>query len=340
MKNKNKWKECTFDLGDFPLESSETLLSGKLCYHQLGALNALKDNLILMPTYYGGRALSNRPWVDDPSSPFYGKDFCLVIPCLFGAGESSSPSNTLGAQAGPYFPTISLLDNVQAQRALLKANFSDAKPRMVMGWSMGGMQALQWAYEYPDRVGSVLAICATAKCYPHNYVFLEGVASALTADSDFANGHYVKPPTRGLTAFAKVYAGWAYSQTFFRNGCYRELGFESIEALLTFWVEDHLQQDANDLLVQLRTWQRGDIYESSSYFGPLTKPLSCPGILMPSKSDLYFTMADAHEDAQTLGIDCQPLESDFGHIAGAPGRLMIETQTIFNTVQNLLNTIE
>jgi homoserine O-acetyltransferase len=340
LKNINKWKECEFDLGDFELESSEILLSGKLYYHQLGALSAPKDNLILIPTYYGGRGISNRAWVDDPSSPFNGEDFCLVIPCLFGAGESSSPSNTTGTQAGPDFPTISLLDNVRAQRALLKANFMDAKPRMVMGWSMGGMQALQWAYEYPDCVGSVLAICATAKCYPHNYVFLEGVASALMADSDFANGHYVKPPTRGLTAFATVYAGWAYSQAFFRDGCYRELGFESVEAVLEFWVEDHLQQDANDLLVQLRTWQRGDIAGPSSHLEQLMRPLSCPAMLMPSNSDLYFTVTDASEDAQKLGIDCQPLESDFGHIAGAPGRLTTETQTIFRAVQSLLNKTE
>jgi len=93
LKNSNKWVELEFDLGDFPLESGEVLLNGKLYYHQLGALNAPKSNLILMPTYYGGQGVSNRAWVDDPLSPLHARDYCVVIPCLFGAGESSSPSN-------------------------------------------------------------------------------------------------------------------------------------------------------------------------------------------------------------------------------------------------------
>lgn len=336
MKNIKEWGRYEFDLGDFTLASGEVLLSGKLCYHQFGALNALKNNLIIMPTYYGGKGVSNKPWVDDPSSPFYGQDFCLIIPCLFGAGESSSPSNTSGSQAGPNFPEISLGDNVSAQRQLLAESFLDAKPRMVMGWSMGGMQAIQWAHQYPGHVGSVLAICATAKCYPHNQVFLEGVASALTADADFADGHYVAPPKRGLTAFAKVYAGWAYSQPFYRDGRYRELGFASIDQLFEFWVQDHLEQDANDLLLQLRTWHGGNIIESNQHSGDVVEQLSCPGIIMPSSSDLYFTAVDARQDANDLGLDCQILESDFGHIAGGPGRLPAETQMIFNAAANLL----
>jgi homoserine O-acetyltransferase len=340
LKNIKEWEQHEFDLGDFMLASGEVLLNGKLCYHQFGALNALKNNLIIMPTYYGGKGISNKPWVDDPSSPFYGQDFCLIIPCLFGAGESSSPSNTSGSQAGPNFPEISLGDNVCAQRQLLAVSFLDAKPRMVMGWSMGGMQAIQWAHQYPGHVGSVLAICATAKCYPHNQVFLEGVASALTADADFADGHYVAPPKRGLTAFAKVYAGWAYSQPFYRDGRYRELGFESIDQLLEFWVQDHLEQDANDLLLQLRTWQSGNIIGSDQHSGRAVEQLSCPGIIMPSSSDLYFTAADARQDANDLGLNCQILESDFGHIAGGPGRLPAETQVIFNAVENLLAQTE
>jgi homoserine O-acetyltransferase len=201
---------------------------------------------------------------------------------------------------------------------------------------MGGMQALQWGHQYPDRVRSVLAICATAKCYPHNRVFLEGLASALSADAEFADGHYASPPTRGLTAFATVYAGWAYSQAFYRNGLYRQLGFESIEELLAFWVRDHLCQDANDLLVQLRTWQDGNIADTGDDSTGVVRPLSCPGILMPASSDLYFTAGDAARDARDLGADCQILDSHFGHIAGGPGRLPPETRTIFTAVQTLL----
>ncbi|MCX2980798.1 alpha/beta fold hydrolase [Halieaceae bacterium IMCC14734] len=331
-----KWQEYEFDLGNFPLQSGEVLSNGKLHYHQFGALNAPKSNLILMPTYYGGCGIDNYPWVDDPSSPLHGGDYCVIIPCMFGAGESSSPSNTGVAQAGADFPTLSLVDNVRAQRELIKCRFADAIPCLVMGWSMGGMQALQWAQLYPERVGSLLAICATAKCYPHNRVFLDGVASALMADAEFADGHYTAAPERGLTAFAKVYAGWAYSQAFFRDALYRELGFESIDELLSFWVEDHLNQDANNLLVQLNTWRNTDS-TSIGHAGEVTlQKLRCPGVLMPSSSDLYFTAADAARDAAKLGAQLKILESDFGHIAGGPGRLADETQEIFKTMEVLL----
>ena len=336
LKDKGNWQELELDLGDFPLASGEVLKEARLHYHQIGAVNAPKDNLIVMPTYYGGRAMSNRAWVDHPESPLHAQDYCIVIPSMFGAGESSSPSNTTGAQAGPHFPRISLADNVRAQHQLLASRFEHARPRLVMGWSMGGMQALQWAREYPSEVGSVLAICATAKCYPHNHVFLEGIASTLAADAAFAHGHYSEPPTRGLTAFATVYAGWAYSQAFYRDARYRELGFDSIEQLLAFWVEDHLAQDANDLLTQLRTWQSGDIFGAVSATGEPAPRLQCPGILMPSSRDLYFTAEDAARDAAILGLECQTLVSDFGHVAGGPGRLKQETRQIFEAIRQLL----
>ncbi len=336
LKNQHEWQEKDIELGDFPLQSGEILRNGRLHYHQLGALNAPEDNLVLMPTYYGGRASGNRPWVDDPASPLHGGEYCVVIPCLFGAGESSSPSNTQGAQAGPHFPAISLADNVRAQRELLRARFEDARPRLVVGWSMGGMQAVQWARLYPERVGGWLAVCATARCYPHNRVFLEGVASALKADRAFAGGHYSAAPEKGLRAFATVYASWAYSQVFFRDGLYRELGFDSIEALLAFWVRDHLAQDANDLLAQLRTWQHGDTAVANSADESAAAVARCRGVLMPCSSDLYFTPADAALDAQMLGAELELLQSDFGHIAGGPGRLPDETRQIFAAMRTLL----
>lgn len=334
LNTQDEWREFDFPLGDFPLQSGEVLHNGRLHYHQLGALNAPKNNLVLLPTYYGGRGAGNRPWVDLPDSPLHGGEYCVVIPCLFGAGESSSPSNTQGAQAGPHFPLLGVADNVCAQRALLKARFADARPRLVMGWSMGGMQALQWARLFPGHAGSWLAVCATAGCYPHNQVFLEGVASALRADAAFADGHYTAPPVRGLSAFATVYAGWAYSQAFYRDGLYRDLGFSSIEDLLEYWVADHLAQDANDLLAQLRTWQSA---------GPVTAvarapggPAGSTGLLMPCSTDLYFTAEDAARDAGMLGARLDILQSDFGHIAGGPGRLPAETGQVFAAMKTLL----
>lgn len=342
LKNNESWQEFTFDLGNMACESGEVLMQAKLHYHQHGALNAQKDNLIIMPTYYGGEGVSNRAWVDDPLSPLHNKDYCIVIPCLFGAGESSSPSNTEGEQHGAHFPAMSYLDNVKAQHKLIATQFEGATIRLVMGWSMGGMQSLQWATHYPDKVQSALAICATAKCYPHNAVFLEGVAACLLADQAFNKGNYSTPPINGLTAFAKVYASWAYSQAFYRNGLYKQLGFESVDDVINYWIDDHLNQDANNLLTQLRTWQTGDVYKYKHDINSNenVEKLHCPTILMPSSSDLYFTETDARADAEQLGADCIPLQSDFGHVAGGPGRLPDETQAIYQAIATLLAKTE
>ena len=111
--------------------------------------------------------------------------------------------------------------------------------------------------QYPEMVDAILPFCASARTSPHNQVFLEGVKAALTADAAYAGGDYAAPPEAGLRAFGRVYAGWAYSQTFYRERLHRELGFETWEELLLAWERDHLEWDANDLLAKLRTWQSG-----------------------------------------------------------------------------------
>ena len=198
-----QWLIEDFEAGDLPLTSGETLYSARLRYHRIGELNAPKDNLILLPTYYGGAAAGNHPWVGD-NSPLDPDRYCIVIPSLLGAGESSSPSNTDGKQAGPCFPPVSLYDNVMLQKRLVERVFDDASIALAMGWSMGGMQALQWACLFPKQVRAVLATCCTARCYPHNRVFLEGVKAALTCDHTYAGGRYPPPTERGLRTLGRV----------------------------------------------------------------------------------------------------------------------------------------
>lgn len=335
----NQWLEDDFEAGDLPLSSGETLLSARLHYHQIGVLNAPKDNLILLPTYYGGAAAGNHPWVGH-DSPLNPDRYCIVIPSMLGAGESSSPSNTGGQQGGAGFPSVSLYDNVMLQKRLVDEVFGGASIALAMGWSMGGMQALQWGCLFPERVRAVLATCCTARCHPHNRVFLEGVKAALTCDQVFRNGHYEKPPERGLKAFARVYAGWAYSQAFFRNERWRTLGFDSIEALLTFWEKDHLAQDANNLLAVLVTWQGGDISTNpvfrSDYEAALAA-ITMPTRVMPCSTDLYFTAEDAARDAQRMpGARLEVLTSEWGHIAGGAGRESTSHRRVLAAARSLL----
>ena len=118
---------------------------------------------------------------------------------------------------GPHFPLITLWDNVACQHRLLTEHLGVKRIALVTGWSMAGCQAYQWGAQFPDMVNAILPFCSSAKTSPHNFVFLEGVKSALCADQNWMDGHYSSPPIKGLMAFARVYAGWAFSQTFYRE---------------------------------------------------------------------------------------------------------------------------
>jgi homoserine O-acetyltransferase len=106
--------------------------------------------------------------------------------------------------------------------------------KLVVGFSMGGQQAYQWAALYPDMVEAIAPICGSARTSPHNYLFLEGVKAALTTDAAFAEGWYQTPPVKGLRAFARVYMGWAFSQDFFREHEYGKMGLASLEDSVRF----------------------------------------------------------------------------------------------------------
>lgn len=331
--------EGRFAVGDLVLQSGEVLRDAELAYLQFGELNAEADNLVLLPTYYGGTHSGNTPLIG-AHGPLDPTRYCIVIPNLLGNGCSTSPTLAHPSQQGGHFPRVTLLDNVVAQQRLVAERFRNANLALVMGWSMGGMQALQWGCSFPGQVERIMSVCATARCWPHNRVFLEGVKAALTCDPAWEGGFYRHPPQAGLKAFARVYAGWAYSQAFFRDALYRQLGLESIDALLAFWEEDHLGQDANNLLAVLGTWQAADISANAQYrgdFAAALRAIRARTLIMPCSTDLYFTAHDAAwEAAHMSNAEYRPLVSDWGHCAGAPGRNPTDTRIILDACAELL----
>jgi len=65
-----------------------------------------------------------------------------------------------------------------------------------------------WGALFPDRVDKIAPICGSARTSPHNFVFLEGVRAALTADPAWQDGWFATQPVRGFQAMGRVYAGW------------------------------------------------------------------------------------------------------------------------------------
>jgi len=312
-----------YELGTVSLLSGEKLDSAFLIYKTYGKLNKSKDNVVVLPTFYTGSHQRNEGFFGIGRAIDPEKHFVVSIN-MFGNGFSSSPSNTPAPQDGPRFPHISLWDNIACQYKLITEHLEIDRIALVTGWSMAGCQAYQWAAQYPDFVDAILPFCASAKTSTHNYVFLEGVRAALCADQNWNNGDYDSPPVNGLKAFARVYAGWAFSQTFYRDSLFQEIGYETMEDLLIDWENDHVENwDANNLLAKLATWQASDISVGPLYNGDFEmalKAIQAKTILIPCTQDLYFPPEDnAIEASYIMNAELRPFDSPFGHCAANPG---------------------
>jgi homoserine O-acetyltransferase len=296
-------QEGVFELGDLRLESGETLPNAKLGYKTHGRLNADKSNVILYPTPYAAQH-GDIEWLIGPGRALDPDKHFIIVLDQLGNGLSSSPSNTPSPLDRMNFPAITIRDDVAAQHRLVSSGFGIRRVALVTGWSMGAQQAFQWAVSHPDIVERIAPFCGTAKTTPHNAVFLQSVRSALTADAAWMDGNYEDQPVKGMRAFSHVYAGWAFSQPFYKRGLYRQLGFTSLEDFITgFWEKRYARRDANNLLSMLRTWQLNDVGSTLGYGGSLERALGAikaTATVMAGETDLYFTPADIEADAASI----------------------------------------
>jgi homoserine O-acetyltransferase/O-succinyltransferase len=308
-----------FELGDVVLQCGITLPQAKLAYKTHGKLSASGDNAVVMPTFYGSRHVENEAMIGN-GRPLDPTQWFIIVPNMFGNGLSSSPSNTPPPFDRAAYPNITLYDNVVCQHRLLTEHLGIDHLRLVVGFSMGAQQAFQWGALYPEMVQAIAPLCGSARTSPHNYLFLEGVKAALTCDAAFADGWYENPPVKGLRAFSRVYAGWAFSQDFFREREYCKMGLASMEDAVRFLEGYFRRNDANDLLAMLWTWQHADISANRSYNGDFAATLGAiraRAIVMPSETDLYFRVRDNQLEVDLMpNAELRPIPSIWGHAAG------------------------
>ncbi|HEY6328250.1 MAG TPA: homoserine acetyltransferase, partial [Blastocatellia bacterium] len=194
---------------------------------------------------------------------------------------------------------------------------------------------------YPEFADRIVATSGTAKTYPHGIVRLEGQISAITTDAVFNGGDYTTPPAKGLEAFATVWIGWLFSQEWWRREKWREASsptttFEQFfENLRTHFIPD---ADANDLILQMRTWEHHDVGQTLGFNGDVERALrsiKVPFLYMPSETDLYFPVGDARYEAAFIPkVQLVPIPSLWGHTAGAAsnpadGKFLNETISRF-----------
>ncbi len=329
-----------FDLGSTRLQRGLTLPKAHIAYKTYGTLAADKSNVILYPTSYGAHHMDidwliGRERVLDPERYF------IVIPNQLGNGLSTSPSNLAEPFGLGRNPVFTHWDNVHAQERLLRERFGITRLALAYGWSMGGQQALHWGAIFPDRVAAICAVCTSARTSPHNKVFLEGIRATLTADGAWRDGRFVERPVRALRAFGRVYAGWAMSQAFYREELWSKIGFASLEDyLVRAWEGNFLRRNAEDLLSMIDTWYQSDISDNSIFGGDLAKALAAiqaRAIVMPSTTDLYFTVADSAAETKLIPrAELRPIESIWGHRAGNPIQEPADEAVLRRAVRELL----
>ncbi|KZP00523.1 homoserine acetyltransferase [Calocera viscosa TUFC12733] len=318
-----------FELGDFNLECGAQTQDWFLLYRCIGDP---KSPAILKPTCFGGtiRGSDVPVGVEHAITP---EKYYIIFVGMFGGGESSSPSNTNVPFNGGNFPPISLADQVNAQKKLCEF-LGIKKLFAVAGFSMGACQAFQWGVQYPDYMDFIIAVCGSARCSPHNYVFLEGPKNALLADAKFKGGHYSADalPQLGTKGFARAYSGWGFSATWHRELKFLDLGYKDIDDYLaqvwdgglgTTAGTDYTSSDANDLLCLTRTWQTANVANIAPYDGDFEaamKAIKARALVMPCTTDQYFEVEAGEIEVSLMnpGIGTfKPIVSIWGHQAGA-----------------------
>jgi homoserine O-acetyltransferase len=218
---------------------------------------------------------------------------------------------------------MTIRDNVEAVHRLLADELHVRHLRAVIGFSMGAQQALQWAVSYPTYMDRVVASAGTAKTYGHGIVRLEGQIAALTADAAFRGGDYEQQPRQGIEAFSMVWAAWLFSQEWWRQELWRTAGMgNSFEAVVAHLRSDFIPgADANNLILQMRTWEANDVGKSAAFHGDTEaalRSIKARVLYMPSATDLYFPLTDARYEAAFIPhCTLAPIPSLWGHTAGA-----------------------
>jgi len=200
----------------FVLQSGAELPGIDLVYETYGSLNEKCNNAILVCHALSGHhhaagyhsAEDTKPgWWDNcigPGKPIDTDHFyVLSLNNLGGCHGTTGPTSInpkTGDIYGPSFPTVTVKDWVRTQRMLAKTLGID-KFAAIIGGSLGGMQAMQWAIDYPDQVEHALLIACTPKLSAQNIAFNEIARFAISSDPEFNGGHYQAAgvsPERGL----------------------------------------------------------------------------------------------------------------------------------------------
>ena len=272
-----------------PLDGGQRLEGVRIAYEAYGTLNAARDNAVFVAHATTGdqhlaspHPITGKPgWWDrmvGPGKPIDTARFHVICANVIGGCMGSTGPASAAPDGAPWamrFPVITVRDMVRGSIALLDG-LGIERLHAVVGGSMGGMQALSLAANFPDRAARVLAIATTARHSAQNIAFHEVGRQAVMADPDWQGGDYYgsgRAPDKGLSV-ARMAAHITYlseaglTEKFGRNlqdRTAKSFGFDAdfqVESYLRYQGTGFTQRfDANSYLYITRAMDYFDLAE-------------------------------------------------------------------------------
>ena len=332
----------------FLLQNGEQLHGYELVFETYGTLNAEKSNAILICHALSGHhhaagfhALDDaKPgWWDACIGPGKCIDtdnfFVLSLNNLGGCHGSTGPNSidpNTGEIFGPNFPNVVVKDWVASQ-AHLADHLGIQKFAAVIGGSLGGMQAMQWSIDFPERLYSAVLIASAAKLSAQNIAFNEIARQAITTDEDYCAGDYQqfnKNPEKGLMLARMVGHVTYLSEDGMKTKFDRDVKSGDFEqgANVEFQVESYLHYqgraftqyfDANTYLLMTRALDYFD--PARAFDGNLTRALentTAKFLVLSFSTDWRFSPERSQEIVDALiqarkNVASAIIESEHGH---------------------------
>jgi homoserine O-acetyltransferase len=314
-------------LGDFKLESGETIRDLHLGYRTLGTLNADKSNAILWPTWFTGTSEQLLQFVGPGKLLDTSKYFVILVDAL-GDGVTSSPSNSV-LQPHMYFPQFTIRDMVNAEYKLATERLGLKHVHAVMGISMGGMQTFQWMTAYPDFIDKAIPIVGSPKLTSYDLLLWTAEEHAIEADAAWTHGDYTSPPAAGLRTVADI--GELNITT--PSHVVAHTPPEQFSAFLARAERDTIRWfDANDRIRQLQAMMSLDV--SKPFGGSMEKAAAAVHaqvLVIPSAQDHMVNPTPALDFAKLIHAQVFELTSDCGHLANS-----CESAGMFPAIQKFL----
>lgn len=333
---------------DFALQCGRTLPGFELVYETYGELNEDASNAVLVCHALSGNhhaagfhsADDRKPgWWEScigPGKPVDTRRFFVVSPNNLGGCHGSTGPRTnnpaTGKPWGPDFPPVTVGDWVASQ-SLLADHLGIDRFAAVIGGSLGGMQALQWSIDQPERLAAAVVIAAAARLSAQNIAFNEIARQAITSDPNFADGRYFERggnPDLGLMLARMVGHVTYLSDDGMRQKFGRTLksGDLSVGKDVEFQVESYLQYqgrsfsrrfDANTYLLMTRAL---DYFDPAREFGDdlvaALRGTQCRFCVVSFTTDWRFSSTRSKEIVDALiaarrNVCSAVIESEHGH---------------------------